>query len=232
MTIYSQLNLRRKQTGGFRNYWRVINMTERVAEIDDVSPEFIEENRGLKLCTTRQGGPYSKGQRRKRRSEVYRLHFEQGLPAIQIAELMNVNRNTINDDIRWLYEKMSADIEGDEFNGYFTKQLVRIETQRTRLMSYLSETKDLDKKLVIERQLTDMDFRLAAMVEKFKENTFTFWDEVTKAINRLAESEGLKHGYSTVYELQKIPKEKRRMIDKALEEQEKRRDVGKGEPSA
>lgn len=191
-------------------------MSER-AEIDDVSPEFVEENRGLKLCTTRQGGPYSRGQRRKRRSEVYRLHFEQGVPAIQIAELMKVNRNTINDDIRWLYEKMSADIEGDEFKGYFTKQLVRIETQRTRLMSYLSEARDLDKKLVIERQLADLDFRLAAQIEKFKHGYLSFWDEVYKAVNKIVDEEKLPYGYTTIFEQVKIPIKKRKAMNRFLD---------------
>ena len=70
-----------------------------------------------------------------------RLHFELCLPAIKIADMLGVSRHTINADIQWLYEKMVADIEGKDFNGFFGKQLVRLETQRTRLMSYLSEAK-------------------------------------------------------------------------------------------
>lgn len=186
-----------------------------------VSPEFIVANSSAELDQTSQkmGGPYSKGQRRKRRQEVYRLHFELGLPGIKIAELLHVNRHTINEDIKWLYNKMCQDIEGDQFNGYFAKQIVRLETQRTRLMSYLSEAKDLYAKLSIERQLADHDFRLAAMVEKFKENTFAFWDTVVQKINKLAESEKMEGRYTNIYELNKISKAKRRMIDQALEEQ-------------
>ena len=149
-----------------------------------------------------------------------RLHFELCLPAIKIADMLGVSRHTINADIQWLYEKMVADIEGKDFNGFFGKQLVRLETQRTRLMSYLSEAKDLDAKLSLERQLADHDFRLAAIVEKFKHNTFTFWDTVVEKINELAESEMLDVRYTNVYELQKIPKAKRRMIDRAIEEEE------------
>ena len=185
-----------------------------------VSQEFIDENSIAKLDRTSQkmGGPYSKGQRRKLSQEVFRLHFELGLPAIKIADILNVNRHTTNQDIEWLYNKMCHDIEGEDLNGYFAKHLVRLETQRNRLMSYLAETKVLDGKLAIERQLANMDFRLAAMVEKFKENTFTFWDAVTKKINELAESEKMEGRYTTLYELQKIPKAKRRMIDLAIDE--------------
>ena len=184
-----------------------------------MSAEFIEESGRSQLDKTipKAVGPYSKSQRRKRRQKVMRLHFELCLPAIKIADMLGVSRHTINADIQWLYEKMVADIEGKDFNGFFGKQLVRLETQRTRLMSYLSEAKDLDAKLSLERQLADHDFRLAAMVEKFKHNTFTFWDTVVEKINELAESEMLDVRYTNVYELQKIPKAKRRMIDRARE---------------
>lgn len=194
-------------------------MTEFIDPLD-VSQDFIEENKKPKLCTTRQksGGPYSKGQRRKRRQEVFKLHFEQGLPAIKIADLMNINRNTINEDIKWLYTKMTNDIEGDEFNGYFAKQLVRLETQRSRLFGYLSEVKEMDQKLAIERQLGDMDFRLASMIEKFKQSQLAFWDEVAKKVNQLAESHKIDGRFTSVFELYKISLASRKSLDKIREE--------------
>lgn len=192
------------------------------ADALSISPEFIEESRKLKLCTTRQGGPYSNGQRRKRRNEVFKLHFEQGIPAIQIADLMKVNRNTINDDIQWLYEKMSKDIEGDDWNGYFTKQLVRLETQRTRLLSYLSDAKELGERLTIERQLADMDLRLAAMMERFKFSHLRFWDEVARGVNKIAKEEGMEHGYTTVFERIRIPTRARKMLDEIKEEESRK----------
>jgi predicted DNA-binding protein YlxM (UPF0122 family) len=179
-----------------------------------ISEEFIEESKRLKLGTTRQGGPYSTGQRRKRRQEVFKLHFEQGLPAIKIADLMKINRNTINDDIRWLYTEMVNDIEGREFDGYFAKQLVRLETQRARLFAYLSDAKELDQKLAIERQLADMDFRLASMIEKFKQSQLAFWDEVSKKVNQLAESNNIDGRFTSVFELYKISVASRKSLDK------------------
>ena len=165
-----------------------------------MSAEFIEESGRSQLDKTipKAGGPYSKSQRRKRRQKVMRLHFELCLPAIKIADMLGVSRHTINADIQWLYEKMVADIEGKDFNGFFGKQLVRLETQRTRLMSYLSEAKDLDAKLSLERQLADHDFRLAAIVEKFKHNTFTFWDTVVEKINDLSLFLQLLHSIATI----------------------------------
>lgn len=179
----------------------------------NVDPSFIEENK--KLVTTRQksGGPYSKGQRRKRRQEVFRLHFQEGVPAIKIANLMQINRNTINQDINWLCDKMVEDIKGEDFNGYFGKQMVRLETQRARLFAYLSEAKDLDHKLTIEKQLSDLDFRLASMLEKFKFNQLAFWDATLKKFNEEAGRLGLDKRFTTLFELYKISWRGRKAID-------------------
>jgi len=48
----------------------------------------------------KKGGPYSKKDRDSRIDEVCRLHFEYGYSAKKISELMKVNRNTINSDIK------------------------------------------------------------------------------------------------------------------------------------
>lgn len=198
----------------------------RLSQESSLEPEiptaFITENLNSKLYQTipKTGGPYSKGQRRKRRQEVMRLHFEKGLSAIKIAEILKVSRHTIDQDVRFLYEKMGEDIEGDKWNGFFTKSIVRLETQRTRLLSYLSEAKDLESKLAIERQLADMDIRLAAMVQKFQESTFAFWDKVVDKINEIAESEGWDVRYTNLYERQKISVKKRKLLYQLLEDGE------------
>lgn len=185
-----------------------------------VSVEFLEENKHVQLGTTRKnGGPYSRGQRRKRRQEVFRLHYLEGIPAIRIADLMKVNKNTITDDIRWLQTRMLKEIEGEDWDGYFTKQIVRLELQRTRLLSYLSEAKDLSTKLVVERQLADLDLRLASLMEKFKHNYVHFWDEVMKRVNEIAKEEKLDHGYSTIFERVRLSPKARKMLDEIKKEE-------------
>ena len=49
--------------------------------------------------------PHTKIQRKERRDEVYRLHFDNGMPATRIALLMKIDRNTINNDLKILYRK-------------------------------------------------------------------------------------------------------------------------------
>ena len=52
------------------------------------------------------GGPYPKDERVKRQNEVGRLYFEFGYSATKISSMMNVNRNTINQDIKSLYSEI------------------------------------------------------------------------------------------------------------------------------
>ncbi len=55
---------------------------------------------------SKKGGPYTKPEQEKRRDKVFRLYFEYGYPAVRIAKLLNVNRNTINEDIRHFRSEM------------------------------------------------------------------------------------------------------------------------------
>lgn len=60
----------------------------------------------------KKGGPYTKQEKEDRQNEVYRLHFEYGSSAVKIAEMLNVNRNTINEDIKYLYSILLEDWKG------------------------------------------------------------------------------------------------------------------------
>jgi len=79
-----------------------------MSELPQITSDFLDENE--KLCQTKpkskKGGPYSKEQKEKRRNEVYRLHFDYGYSARKIAELMKINRNTINGDIDHWYSRI------------------------------------------------------------------------------------------------------------------------------
>src|ERR1044071_8129687 len=77
--------------------------------------------------------PYTKIQRKERRDEVYRPHFDTGMSATRIAEMMKVDRNTIN-DLKILYRKAIKEYNPDmTLDDIVEKQLLRLETQRDRL---------------------------------------------------------------------------------------------------
>lgn len=108
---------------------------------------------------------------------------------------------------------MASETGDDDFHGYLRRQQVRLEMQRSRLTSYLVESKDLNKKLSIERQITDVDFRLAAMVQKTNISYFTFWESVSKMVNKIAEKENLQHRYYMLAEPVRVSPRVRRIWD-------------------
>ena len=55
----------------------------------------------MTMLEKKKGGPYTKDEQRKRRDEVYRLHFEYSYSARKIAEFLKINRSTINRDIMY-----------------------------------------------------------------------------------------------------------------------------------
>jgi DNA-binding NarL/FixJ family response regulator len=116
--------------------------------VDDIDVEFIKQNQKLYSGKiSKKGGPYSKAQRDQRRQEVYRLHFEYGYSAKKIAELMKVNRNTINNDIKFLYSKLKKNWDELDVESLIMKQILRMEDQRTRILEQLDKTQSLELQL-------------------------------------------------------------------------------------
>ena len=92
----------------------------------------------MALAQEKKGGPYSKDEREKRQNEVFRLHFEYGYFATKIADLMKINRNTINADIKHWYSNIKEEIKHDS-EDFFLKQIRRLEAQRTRIIENITE---------------------------------------------------------------------------------------------
>jgi hypothetical protein len=188
-----------------------------------VNQQFIEENKkiSLNLVRPRQNikhkfAPFTKSQRRKRRMEVYKLHFERGVPATRIADIMKVDRNTINNDLKILYHKALNDYNPEDLSldDILQKHLLRLETQRDRLGLYLSDAKDVNDKIAIERLISGIDFKLIGAVEKINHNAGRFYNEIIKAVNKIAEDNNMNIRYTSLFELREISTEKRKTLNK------------------
>lgn len=193
----------------------------------DVNPEFIEENKKINLAKPSQKfSPWTRSERRKRRSEVYRLHFEKGMPAVRIAEVMKVDRNTIKNDLKILYGKAIKDYNPDELdiNQYLERQLVRMESQRDRLGTYLADSKDVNEKIAIERMIADIDFKLLGAVSKVEFGYMKFWDEVTKRVNHIAEERKMDGRFTSIFELYQISVASGKRLNELRKEIQDRRD--------
>jgi hypothetical protein len=191
----------------------------------DFAVEFIEDNKKIDLVRHRQDcnrkfAPYTKSQRRKRRMEVYKLHFEHGIPATRISEMMNVDRNTINNDLKILYRKALRDYDPADMDldDILQKQLLRLETQRDRLGLYLNDAQDIGDKVTIERLIADIDFKMIGAIEKMIFNVRKFWEEVISEINKIAEEKKLSTRYTSLFELQNISIDSGKSLNKLKQE--------------
>jgi len=54
----------------------------------------------------KRGGPYTQQEQEIRKEKVFELHFENGHSAVQIARMLDVNRNTVNKDIDFWYSEI------------------------------------------------------------------------------------------------------------------------------
>ena len=110
----------------------------------NVSEDFIETNKKFKPDTRRKkGGPYTKQEIIDRKNEVYRLHFEYGYSARKIADLMKVNRNTVNGDIDYWYSKIVENFNTFDPSYAIMINLQRLDIQRSRLREQLEVSQEI-----------------------------------------------------------------------------------------
>jgi hypothetical protein len=166
----------------------------------------------------RKNAPFTRIQRKERRDEVYRLHFENGMPATRIAVMMKVDRNTINNDLKILYNKAISDYNSDmSFDDVIEKQLLRLETQRDRLGLYLCDVRDINSKITIERLITDIDFKVIGVIDRINQNIVQHYNAVIEHVNKIAENEKLRIRYTSLFELYRISIDSRQDLDKLKE---------------
>lgn len=116
------------------------------------------------------GEPYPKDERIKRQNEVSRLYFEYGYSATKISEMMKVNRNTINQDIKSLYSEIKEELKENN-EDLILKQIGRLEAQRNRIIENLNKIKNknydvLENGIRYEKLLLDVDSKINTILSK------------------------------------------------------------------
>ncbi len=115
------------------------------------------------------GGPYPKDERIKRQNEVSRLHFEYGYTATKISEMMKVNRNTINQDIKNVYSEIKDELK-ENSKDLILRQIGRLEAQRSRITENIQGIKNSQfnygahEKIRYEKLLVDIDSKINDML--------------------------------------------------------------------
>ena len=166
------------------------------------------------------GGPYTKQELEKRRNEVYRLHFEYGYSARKISELMNINRNTINGDIKHWYSKITKSNDIQIESSIFPI-LERLDIQRTRIREYLDKTPDISEKITIEKMILDLDYKIASIHQKISESVRATTDYALGFLNEYLKSENQKQRVVTLGKKISVSDSALKKIDTIISEDKK-----------
>ena len=183
-----------------------------MSEIPDVSSDFIKENLDQSRPNSHKSGPYTKIEREKRLNEVYRLHFDYGYSARKIAELMKVNRHTIDGDLDYWYSRIMK--QNNLFNpehAVFFK-LDRLETQRTRLRDMLDKTQDISEKVTIERLIFDIEGKIINTNIRLTESVHRVHTLYTNLVNDFMKKHKHEQRYMTFADLVSLPKKSQEKI--------------------
>ena len=113
----------------------------------------------------KQGGPYTKNEQDERRNKVYNMYFEKGFSAIKIAIELKVNRNTINQDVKFLRSELT---QKDQIKPaiWLLEQKEHLEQQKDRLIELLEITKDFEQRLRVEKIILDIEGKITNLVIK------------------------------------------------------------------
>ncbi len=171
-------------------------------ELLHVTDEFLEQNsEHAKIKKpAKKGGPYSKNDKDKRMNEVYRLHFEYGYSARKIAEMMNVNRNTINGDIDYWFSRISNNVDFVNPENMVVTGITRMEIQLTRLREQLDKVKNNSERMAIERLIYDLNGKIIHTHEKLIQSTYSVHKLAIKWLNEYMEKNKKPERYLTWFE--------------------------------
>lgn len=188
-------------------------------ELPIVDTEFIEENKRTSPKThAKNGGPYSKSERDKRRQEAYKLHFEYGYSARKIAELMKINRNTINGDIDYWYSKVYKNNNIFNPEGTIILNVQRLEIQRTRLREQLDKAKSFQEKLALERLIYEIDCKILYIHNKLAESSKRVFDFSTEKLNNWLKENNKENRYMTLFDKISVSEKAQKRIEKIIKE--------------
>ena len=88
------------------SFWFLVNFHSSHSQINsDVHRKEKWTHLDYGNCS-KTSSPYTKNEQDERRNKVYSMYFEKGFSAIKIAIELKVNRNTINQDVKFLCSEL------------------------------------------------------------------------------------------------------------------------------
>ncbi len=166
----------------------------------------------------KKGGPYSKNEKEKRREEVYRLHFEYRYSARKIAELMKVNRNTINGDIDFLYSEIGENVNIIDPGDGVINWLEQMDIQLARLRERLDKVKNNSERMAIERLIYEINSKVLNTHLKLSNSTIRLNKYAIGMLNDHLEKNKDPTRYMTLFEKVSVSVKTKEKIDKVIKE--------------
>ena len=117
------------------------------------------------MSSKKADGPYTKQQQDERRRKVNELYFEKRLTAVKIADIVGVNRNTVNEDIKLAYVQTSESFPDDSIL-LFLNQIKKMEAQIMTVEKDLESQTDFSKKIILVKLLFQMNNSIAKFYQK------------------------------------------------------------------
>ena len=190
---------------------------------EEITPEFIKENLnnlGQFMPKSHKRGPYSKQDKQARQNEVYRFHFDHGYSARKISELMKINRNTINGDIKHWYSKVANSNDIQPESAIFTI-LERVDIQKTRIREYLDNTSTISEKITIEKMILDLDNKIISIHQKISESRATMMNFAIAFLNSHLKGQNQTQRYYTFGQKMTVSDSAINKIDRIISEDKK-----------
>jgi len=191
-----------------------------------VSQDFIDQSRnnlGQSMPKSHKPGPYTKSEKEIRRDEVNRLHFEYGYSARKIADLMKINRNTINGDIDFLYGITIKNYNLVNPNTAVIKLLTKLEIQRTRLREQIDKTQNHSEKIAIERLLFEIDAKLIYVRIKMSESHYRVHQLASSWLNRYSKNHQQTSRYFAQFDVTRVSARTQKKIKKLIAADQKQK---------
>jgi len=190
--------------------------------LPNISNDFIHDDHQFlktqKFLRHKKGGPYSKSNRQARRKEVHRLHFEYGYQASKIADLLQINRNTINGDLDYWYLQSLLTVNTLDPSQAITTGLERLDVQRTRLREQLDKVETFQEKLALERLILEIDSKILNTHNKLVNSTMHLKDHSTERMNDWFKDHKRDERHLTLFDWLSVSSKAFEKINNILEE--------------
>lgn len=190
----------------------------------EITDEFLQEELDRTRQFSKKGGPYTKHDRKKRRDEVYRLHFEHGISAVKIAEMMKIHRHTISKDIEFWNNRLQDELEKTDGVSWIMKIIHRFDLQRTSLYKELESLTDINDKLAVRKLIFEIDYRMSQTIPKLATTREVYLKSIRDVVNKVMEEHKIPKRVIGMYELQGISEEMDEKIRKMIEEDQENRE--------